>query len=81
MFNEVEESISEAIDYFGKENVRIEKIKDKDQSNILMFTVDTNDRAMLEFAKTNARNVEVIKPDYLRDELVEIFKTAYERMC
>ncbi len=81
MFNEVEESISEAIDYFGKENVRIEKIYDKDQSNILMFTVDTNDRAMLEFAKTNARNVEVIKPDYLRDELVEIFKTAYERMC
>ena len=81
MYNEIEESISEAVDFFGKENVRIEKSTDKDQGKVLIFTVDTNDRAMLEFSKTYAKNVEVISPDYLRNELIEIFKTAYERMC
>ena len=45
-----------------------------------LFTVKTNDQAMMEFAKTHAHLVEVIEPIELRDELCEIFKAAYERL-
>ena len=65
------EAISEAIDYFGKKNLRI---KDSE------FTVETNDRTLIEFAKKYAKEVEVIEPEYLREELTDIFKQAYEKM-
>lgn len=81
MFNGIEEGISEAVDFFGKENIKIEKISDKDYGDMFLFSVDTNDRAALEFAKTNAKYVEVITPEYLRNELLETFKNAYERLC
>ena len=80
MVNKVGEGISEVIDYFRKENVRIEELSNQSCNMEYLFTVNTNDRSMLEFAKKYASNVEVIEPDYLRKELLEIFKMAYERM-
>lgn len=78
--SDTEEGISDVIDYFGKENVRIEILSDEGQKQTYLFSVNTNDRSMLEFAKTHAGNVTVLQPDYLREELLETFKTAYERL-
>ena len=63
--------ISEAIDYFGKNNI---SIRDS------VFIVDTIDSSMIEFAKLYAKEVEVIEPQYIRDELIEIFREVYEKM-
>ena len=76
LLSESDDVLSDVIDYFGKENLRIENELDGG----FIITVDTNDRAMSEFAKLNVKNVEVIQPDYLRGELLELFKSAYERM-
>ena len=81
MFNGIDEGISEAIDFFGKENIKIEKRTDNEYGESFLFSVDTNDRAASEFAKINAKYVEIISPEYLRNELLETFKIAYERMC
>ncbi len=80
LYDKSDEVLSEAIDCFGKENVRIEKVSDENQKEGYLLTVDTNDNAVIEFTKTYASCVEVIKPDYLREEILEIFKAAYERM-
>ena len=80
LYDKSNEVLSEAIDCFGKENVRIEKVSDENQKEGYLLTVDTNDNAVIEFTKTYASCVEVIKPDYLREEILEIFKAAYERM-
>ncbi len=86
--------ISDAIDYFGKENIRIQKVKveipesgknlkksSEDDSTSYICTVKTNDRAMMEFAKSYAREVEVLEPDYLREDMMNLFKSAYEKMA
>ncbi len=80
--------ISETIDYFGKENIKIsieeseninEKKGDKHFLNYI-FSVNTNDRSMIEFAKRHLDEVEVLEPKYLRDEMHDMLKSAYERM-
>lgn len=86
-------TISDAIDYFGKENIRIEEKKidsygqnksikgTEDNGDIgYFFTVKTNDRAMMEFAKLYAGEVEVLEPEYLREDMLRMFKAAYEKM-
>ena len=80
LYDKSDEVLSEAIDCFGKENVRIEKVSDENQKEGYLLTVDTNDNAVIEFTKTYASCVEVVEPAYLREEILEIFKAAYERM-
>ena len=72
-------SISDVIDFFGKENIRmtVENIEGSFNYN---FTVNTNDRSMMEFAKKYINEVEIISPNYLRDEMKDMLKAAYERM-
>ena len=82
LVNASDEVISDVIDCFGKKNSRIET-KKLGSSKIIsgyLFTVYTNDRAMMEFAKKHAGEVEVLEPTYLREELLSLFKSAYERM-
>ena len=77
------EAISDAIDYFGKANIHIipenrPGAAEDDAKKNLLFIVKTNDAAMLEFAKLHAGKLTLLEPDYLRDELAAVFKTAYE---
>ena len=65
-------TISEAIDYFGKNNIKIRNS---------IFSVETNDRALIEFAKRYAKEVEVLEPEYIREELIDIFRNAYNKMA
>ena len=74
MVNE-ENGISEAIDFFGKQNIRM-----KVEKSNYIFTVNTNDRAMIEFAKMHLTEVEILEPQYLRDEMADMLKSAYDRM-
>jgi|GEM_PF-1394421 len=77
--NDQDGNLSDAIDYFGKANIRIEKSENA-VSGEYRLVVRTNDRAMKEFAKTYARNVVVLEPEYLREELCEIYRIAYETL-
>ena len=88
--------ISDAIDFFGKENVRIETIEEETleeprpdgymkeptlvKTESYLVTAKTNDGSLREFAKLYAREVEVLEPKYMRDEMLDTFRMAYERM-
>ncbi len=76
--------ISDVIDYFGKSNVTIREegttaAPEGKQVTYLVYA-KTNDGALRDFAKANIESVEILTPEYMRDELRQVLKTAYERM-
>lgn len=75
-------TISDVIDHFGKANVWVfaENASGKRGSGPFVISVRANDGAIRDFVLRNAPCIEVIKPDNLRDELNDIYRTALERM-
>ncbi len=65
--------ISDIIDTFGTDVT----FADKDDSGVTVTTI-TNERAMLQFAKNFAPDVEIIKPEFLRDKVRNELRTALE---
>ena len=61
------------IDMFGKEVV----FSDEDETHVTV-AVKTNERAMEQFAKNFAPDVEVLQPESLREKLKEELKRAVE---
>ena len=78
IIGEWEECISDAIDYFGKENIRIQKIKKDASDPVYIFTANTNDRAMEHFVLQRLTQVRVLKPEKLRNSIRKKLKEAVE---
>ncbi len=72
-FKIVKAMISDVLDMFG-DNV---KFKDETDTHVTVMT-KVNVRSMKQFAKNFAPDVEVIKPEYLREEIKEELKKALE---
>ena len=72
-FRIVKPMITDVIDMFGKEVV----FSDEDETHVTV-AVKTNERAMEQFAKNFAPDVEVLRPESLREKLKEELKRAVE---
>ena len=72
-FRIVKPMITDVIDMFGKEVV----FSDEDETHVTV-AVKTNERAMEQFAKNFAPDVEVLQPESLREKLKEELKRAVE---
>lgn len=72
-FRIVKPMITDVIDMFGKEVV----FSDEDETHVTV-AVKTNERAMEQFAKNFAPDVEVLQPERLREKLKEELKRAVE---
>ena len=72
-FRIVKPMITDVIDMFGKDVV----FSDEDETHVTV-TTKTNERAMLQFAKNFAPDVEVLKPERLRNTLREELERALE---
>lgn len=72
-------TISDAIDHFGKGNVRVQ-CENPDaawgEPKSYVVKVRVNDGALRDFALRNTPDVEVIKPESLRDEMYEAYRKA-----
>lgn len=73
-------SISDLVDHFGKETVFVseEKPAGKGAPATYRATLRTNIEGLRRFALLNVADVEVIKPESLRQGLHELFETAAE---
>ena len=65
--------ITDVIDMFGKDVI----FSDENETHVTV-TAKTNERAMLQFAKNFAPDVEVLKPEALREALREELEKALE---
>lgn len=72
-FRIVKPMITDVIDLFGKDVI----FSDENETHVTVST-KTNERAMLQFAKNFAPDVEILKPERLRDELREELERALE---
>ena len=70
-FRIVKPMITDVIDMFGKDVI----FSDEDETHVTV-TTKTNERAMLQFAKNFAPDVEVLKPEKLRDMMREELERA-----
>lgn len=70
-FRIVKPMISDVIDMFGKDVI----FSDENETYVTV-TTKTNERAMFQFAKNFAPDVEVLKPEKLRDSIREEFEKA-----
>ena len=68
-FRIVKPMISDVIDMFGKDVI----FSDENETHVTV-TTKTNERAMFQFAKNFAPDVEVLKPTALRDQVKEEFE-------
>lgn len=73
-FRIVKPMISDVIDIFGGDV----RFTDETDTHVTVIT-NVNLRAMMQFAKNYAPDVEVLRPENLRNELREEFKRAFER--
>lgn len=75
-------SVSDAIDYFGKANVRVFVEERDSQGNPTVYIVSAkvNDGAVRDFVLSNTPDIELLKPDKLRKEIESAYRTALERM-
>ena len=73
-------TISDAIDHFGKGNVRVhcENPGAGGEPRSYIVSVRVNDGDMRDFALRNTPDVEVLKPDALREEIREAHRRALE---
>lgn len=71
-------TISDAIDHFGKGNVKVycENPDANREPKSYIVSVRVNDGAMRDFALRNTPDVEVLKPDGLRNEIREAYRKA-----
>ena len=65
--------ITDVIDMFGKDVI----FSDENETHVTV-TAKTNERAMQQFAKNFAPDVEVLKPERLREALREELEKALE---
>ena len=72
-FRIVKPMITDVIDMFGKEVV----FSDEDETHVTV-AVKTNERAMEQFAKNFAPDVEVLQPESMREKLREELERAVE---
>ena len=72
-FRIVKLMITDVIDMFGKDVI----FSDEDETHVTV-TTKTNERAMEQFAKNFAPDVEILKPKKLRDELRKELEKALE---
>ena len=72
-FRIVKPMITDVIDMFGKDVV----FSDEDETHVTV-TTKTNERAMEQFAKNFAPDVEVLKPESMREKLKEELERAVE---
>ena len=72
-FRIVKPMITDVIDLFGKDVI----FSGENETHVTVST-KTNERAMLQFAKNFAPDVEILKPERLRDELREELERALE---
>lgn len=72
-FRVVKPMISDVIDMFGKDVT----FTDENETHI-MVTTKTNERAMLQFAKNFAPDIEILKPERLRNTMREELEKALE---
>lgn len=72
-FRIVKPMITDVIDMFGKDVI----FSDEDETHVTV-TTKTNERAMEQFAKNFAPDVEILKPKKLRDELRKELEKALE---
>ena len=70
-FRIVKPMITDVIDMFGKDVI----FSDENETHVTV-TAKTNERAMLQFAKNFAPDVEVLKPEALREALREEFRES-----
>ena len=72
-FRIVKLMITDVIDMFGKDVI----FSDEDETHVTV-TTKTNERAMEQYAKNFAPDVEILKPKKLRDELRKELEKALE---
>lgn len=72
-FRIVKPMITDVIDMFGKDVI----FSDENETHVTV-TAKTNERAMQQFAKNFAPDVEVLKPERLREALREELEKALE---
>lgn len=72
-FRIVKPMITDVIDMFGKDVI----FSNEDETHVTV-TTKTNERSMLQFAKNFAPDVEVLKPESMRERLREKLKRAVE---
>ena len=65
--------ITDVVDMFGKEVI----FSDEDETHVTV-AVKTNERAMEQFAKNFAPDVEVLQPESMREKLREELERAVE---
>ena len=72
-------TISDAIDHFGKGNVRVQ-CENSDaalrEPKSYIVSLRVNDGALRDFALRNTPDVEVLKPESLREEIREAYRKA-----
>lgn len=73
-------TISDVIDHFGKASVKAHVEEERGGIRTYAVSIRTNDGAMREFAMRNAPDIEVLKPEGLREKLKEDYRLAFERM-
>ena len=72
-------TISDAIDHFGKGNVNVQCENPNDpvgEPKSYIVSVRVNDGALRDFALRNTPDVEVLKPDKLRAEILDAYRKA-----